>query len=201
MNLRTPHPSENYYPLRPELMESTYFSYLANGDPRFLSMGKQMIENLNSFARVEHGFAGIKNVKEKTHDDKMHSFFLAETCKYLYLLFDDDNFVHNTGNWLFTTEGHLFPVMYEIQQTFQDRLLVFATKISPETGVSGNSVESKRKSCSLDGHSRSSWINELVNSDSFDQRCSADYDRRVNFSPFLFITGIKIFIFCLFEDL
>lgn len=27
----------------------------------------------------------------------MESFFLAETTKYLYLLFDTDNFLHNTG--------------------------------------------------------------------------------------------------------
>ena len=27
----------------------------------------------------------------------MESFFLAETTKYLYLLFDPDNFVHNRG--------------------------------------------------------------------------------------------------------
>ena len=28
----------------------------------------------------------------------MESFFLAETTKYLYLLFDVDSFVHNSGN-------------------------------------------------------------------------------------------------------
>jgi len=27
----------------------------------------------------------------------MESFFLAETTKYLYLMFDQDNFIHNTG--------------------------------------------------------------------------------------------------------
>lgn len=28
----------------------------------------------------------------------MESFFLAETTKYLYLLFDTENFIHNDGN-------------------------------------------------------------------------------------------------------
>lgn len=28
----------------------------------------------------------------------MESFFLAETTKYLYLLFDPDNFMHNDGS-------------------------------------------------------------------------------------------------------
>jgi len=27
----------------------------------------------------------------------MESFFLAETTKYLYLMFDEDSFIHNTG--------------------------------------------------------------------------------------------------------
>ena len=38
----------------------------------------------------------------------MHSFFLAETCKYLYLLFNDT--MLRGRNYVFTTEGHLFPV-------------------------------------------------------------------------------------------
>lgn len=28
----------------------------------------------------------------------MESFFLSETAKYLYLLFDEDNFIHNDGS-------------------------------------------------------------------------------------------------------
>lgn len=31
-------------------------------------------------------------------DNRMESFFLAETIKYLYLLFDPDNFLHNNGS-------------------------------------------------------------------------------------------------------
>ena len=56
----------------------------------------------------------------------MESFFLAETIKYLYLLFDPDSFIHNTGDhgtkiqtpngdciidtgsYIFNTEGHPF---------------------------------------------------------------------------------------------
>lgn len=35
----------------------------------------------------------------------MESFFLAETTKYLYLIFDPDNWVHNTGS-----SGHTLSV-------------------------------------------------------------------------------------------
>jgi len=34
---------------------------------------------------------------------------LSETCKYLFLLFDEDNFV-NKQNFIFTTEGHPLPM-------------------------------------------------------------------------------------------
>lgn len=41
----------------------------------------------------------------------MESFFLSETCKYLYLLFDEENPVHKSGNkFMFTTEGHVVSV-------------------------------------------------------------------------------------------
>ncbi|KAK1564419.1 hypothetical protein Q3G72_002845 [Acer saccharum] len=42
-------------------------------------------------------------------EDHQHSFFLAETCKYLYLLFDDSFLVDR--NIIFTAEGHPLPVL------------------------------------------------------------------------------------------
>merc|ERR1711994_100853 len=44
------------------------------------------------------GYATVRNVLTHTLEDRMESFFLAETTKYLYLLFDPDNFIHNKGN-------------------------------------------------------------------------------------------------------
>jgi len=49
-------------------------------------------------------------VETKELEDRMHSFFLAETVKYLYLLYDEDNWLCK-GNYLFNTEGHIFPVL------------------------------------------------------------------------------------------
>lgn len=39
--------------------------------------------------------------------------------KYLYLLFDDDNFAQS-DNIVFTTEGHPLPLMYDLQKQFGD---------------------------------------------------------------------------------
>ena len=37
-------------------------------------------------------------MKDHKLENRMESFFLAETTKYLYLLFDSDNFIHNSGD-------------------------------------------------------------------------------------------------------
>ena len=43
--------------------------------------------------------------------DKMDSFFLSETLKYLYLLFtEDSNLMIDLNRFIFTTEAHLLPI-------------------------------------------------------------------------------------------
>jgi len=98
----------NNYPLRPEFIESTYLLYRATKDPQYLQIGINILMSLQK-CRVECGYASISDVETFKLEDRMDSFFLSETCKYLYLLFDVDNFV-NKENYLFTTEGHLLPL-------------------------------------------------------------------------------------------
>ncbi len=38
-------------------------------------------------------------MKDHRLDNRMESFFLAETIKYLYLIFDQDNFLHSNGEY------------------------------------------------------------------------------------------------------
>lgn len=42
--------------------------------------------------------------------DKMESFWIAETLKYLYLLFEDDPDVLPLDKWVFNTEAHPLPI-------------------------------------------------------------------------------------------
>ena len=42
-------------------------------------------------------------------DNKMQSFWLAETLKYLYLLFSPSNTI-SLDEWVFNTEAHPFPL-------------------------------------------------------------------------------------------
>ena len=116
------------YPLRPEFAESVLYLYRATKDPHLLQIGADVIESIESAARTECGFATVKSVDDHSIEDRMESFFLAETLKYLYLLFDETNFVHNdgskgrvidrngsecvvdSGGYVFNTEAHLIDI-------------------------------------------------------------------------------------------
>ncbi|RIB14018.1 Glycoside Hydrolase Family 47 protein [Gigaspora rosea] len=99
------------YPLRPEFIESTYFLYRATKDPFYLHVGEMVLEDLQSYARVECGFASVKDVLTKKLEGRMESFALSETFKYLYLLFDTENVFNKLDdNFVFTTEAHIFPL-------------------------------------------------------------------------------------------
>jgi mannosidase alpha-like ER degradation enhancer 1 len=112
-------PDVSFYPLRPELVESTYLLYQATKNPFYLHVGRDILNNLNEHTRVKCGYATIHNVQDKTLEDRMESFFLSETCKYLFLLFDTENPLNtNPARFLFTTEGHILPVDYKFKEKF-----------------------------------------------------------------------------------
>ncbi|KAK7278392.1 hypothetical protein RJT34_23420 [Clitoria ternatea] len=107
------------YPLRPELIESTYWLYKATRDPRYLDAGRDMVASLQYGARCPCGYCHISDVENHKQEDHMESFFLAETVKYLWLLFDlamgPDNLVENGPyKYIFSTEGHLLPATPQI---------------------------------------------------------------------------------------
>ncbi|XP_022188395.2 uncharacterized protein LOC111047036 [Nilaparvata lugens] len=85
------------YPLRPELAESAMYLYRATGDPFLLDIGVHILRSIQHSAYTPCGYATIEDTRDHTQDNRMESFFLAETTKYLYLLFDPDNFIHNKG--------------------------------------------------------------------------------------------------------
>ncbi|CAB3228590.1 unnamed protein product [Arctia plantaginis] len=89
--------SRESYPLRPELIESIMYLYRDTRDPILLQMGEDILRSIQHSARTPCGYATIKDVRDHRQEDRMESFFLAETTKYLYLLFDPDNFIHNPG--------------------------------------------------------------------------------------------------------
>jgi mannosidase alpha-like ER degradation enhancer 2 len=93
------------YPLRPEIVESTYYLYHFTKDPKYLAMGKEMFEDFMKYCRTDVAYAGLKSVETKERSDYMHSFVFAETFKYFYLLFAAEN-VLDFNEVIFNTEAH-----------------------------------------------------------------------------------------------
>lgn len=93
------------YPLRPEIVESTYILYQYTKDQKYLAMGKQMWEDFVKHCRTDVAYAGLKSVETKERTDYMHSFLLAETFKYFYLLFAPDKTL-DFKKVVFNTEAH-----------------------------------------------------------------------------------------------
>ena len=93
------------YALRPENLEGAYYLYQLTGDEQYLQMGSAMFQDLLKYCKNETGFCALKSVVSKEKADTMESFFLAETLKYAYLLFDDSGSLQ-FNNVIFNTEAH-----------------------------------------------------------------------------------------------
>ncbi|KAF4503340.1 class I alpha-mannosidase 1B [Fusarium agapanthi] len=104
------------YILRPETIESLYYAYRATGDRKYQDWAWEAFEALNRMCKAESGYTGLKSVMKTKDDktrkfvDKMESFWLAETLKYLYLMFAEDSElqVRSDGKmkYVLNTEAH-----------------------------------------------------------------------------------------------
>ena len=92
------------YQLRPEIIESAYYLSQLTHDPRYVEMGRAMFADLKKYCRTEAGYTVLQDVATKKQGDRMHSFFLAETLKYAYLLLAPDAI--DLKKVVFNTEAH-----------------------------------------------------------------------------------------------
>lgn len=93
------------FPLRPEIVESTYYLYHYTKNPRYLEMGKTLFEDFVRNCKTDEGYAALKSVVTKEKSDSMQSFLFAETFKYFYLLFTPARKL-NFERVIFNTEAH-----------------------------------------------------------------------------------------------
>ena len=68
-------------------------------------MGRTFFEELVARCRTDAGYTVLKSVVTKEKGDLMPSYFLAETLKYLYLLFAPDETL-DLDKVVFNTEAH-----------------------------------------------------------------------------------------------
>lgn len=96
-----------WWPGRPEFIESNYHLYRATRDPWYLHVGEMVLEDIKRRCWTKCGWSGLQDVRTGEKSDRMESFFLGETAKYLYLLFDTDHPLNALdAAYVFTTEGH-----------------------------------------------------------------------------------------------
>ncbi|GKT43230.1 ER degradation-enhancing alpha-mannosidase-like protein 1 [Colletotrichum spaethianum] len=96
-----------WWPGRPEFIESNYYLYRATNDPWYVHVGEMVLSDIKRLCYTKCGWSGLQNVDTGEKADRMQSFFLGETTKYLYLLFDPDHPLNKLdAAYVFTTEAH-----------------------------------------------------------------------------------------------
>uniref|UniRef100_A0A834VBH7 alpha-1,2-Mannosidase n=1 Tax=Sarcoptes scabiei TaxID=52283 RepID=A0A834VBH7_SARSC len=105
--------NEMYYILRPEVIEGWFYLWRLTKNPKYRQWAWDAVEAIerNCLVPDRTGYSGIKNVNDEKvqHDDVQQSFFLAETLKYLYLIFSDDQLIP-LDQWVMNSEGHPLPI-------------------------------------------------------------------------------------------
>merc|ERR1711920_165173 len=95
--------------LRPETVESLFYLYRLTGDKMYQDWGWKIFNAFEQHAKVEGGgYSSLRNVLHVPPGlrDKMESFFLAETIKYFFLLFDDSKTLLPLNKFVINTEAH-----------------------------------------------------------------------------------------------
>ncbi|XP_043952233.1 endoplasmic reticulum mannosyl-oligosaccharide 1,2-alpha-mannosidase [Gambusia affinis] len=107
-------PADRHNLLRPETVESLFYMYRFTKDAKYRDWGWDILQSFNAYTKVPGGgYTSINNVRDPANPgprDKMESFFLGETLKYLYLLFSDDEELLSLDKYVFNTEAHPLPI-------------------------------------------------------------------------------------------
>lgn len=105
-------PADRHNLLRPEAVESFFILYRITEDPKYRIWGWEIFKAFEKYTKIETG--GYTSLDDVTiippqKRDKMETFFLGETLKYLYLLFGDKDVIP-LDEFVFNTEAHPFPI-------------------------------------------------------------------------------------------
>ncbi|CAN6988975.1 unnamed protein product [Brassica oleracea var. botrytis] len=101
--------------LRPETVESLFYLWRLTGNKTYQEWGWNIFQAFEKNSRIESGYVGLKDVNTGAKDNKMQSFFLAETLKYLYLLFSPPSVI-SLDEWVFNTEAHPLKIVARNEQ-------------------------------------------------------------------------------------
>ncbi|KAJ1932913.1 hypothetical protein GGF37_006901, partial [Kickxella alabastrina] len=106
--------NDRSYILRPETVESLMIMYRITGDKIYKEWGWQIFLDIEKWTKTSSAYSAYHDVTSTKRNemltDSMESFFLAETLKYLYLLFSPVNY-YSLDDYVFNTEAHPFKIM------------------------------------------------------------------------------------------
>ncbi|KAK7245677.1 hypothetical protein RIF29_40525 [Crotalaria pallida] len=105
-------PADRHNLLRPETVESLFVLYRITEDPKYREWGWQIFEAFEKHTKVgTGGYCSLDDVTSVPphRRDKMETFFLGETLKYLYLLFGNSSVIP-LDKFVFNTEAHPIPI-------------------------------------------------------------------------------------------
>ncbi|GAA6000206.1 hypothetical protein JCM10207_007905 [Rhodosporidiobolus poonsookiae] len=100
--------------LRPETAEALFVAYRLTGDPLYRTWGWTIFQSFVKHCRLpEGGFASIRDVDQVPveYEDRMETFWISETLKYLFLLFSEADLIP-LDRYVFNTEAHPLPVFH-----------------------------------------------------------------------------------------
>ncbi len=98
------------YILRPEAIESVFLLYRMTGRQDLQDTAWEMFQNIERYTKTEFGNAALSDMTIKDNppkSDSMESFWMAETLKYLYLIFSEPDLI-SLDDYVFNTEAHPF---------------------------------------------------------------------------------------------
>lgn len=106
-------PADRHNLLRPETVESLFVLYRITEDPKYREWGWEIFEAFEKHTKVKSG--GYTSLDDVTvlpppRRDKMETFFLGETLKYLYLLFGENDIIP-LDEFIFNSEAHPLPII------------------------------------------------------------------------------------------
>ena len=105
-------PQDSHNLLRPEALEAIFLMYRVTKDPKYREWAWQIFKAFEKWTRVSTGgYSSLESVLSvpPRMKDKMETFFLGETLKYLFLIFSDDAALP-LEKWVINTVAHPLPI-------------------------------------------------------------------------------------------
>ena len=95
------------YTLNPEIMESAWYLAHATHDVKYVARVAHYWADLKACCRAMAGYATLVDARTGQQNDLMETFFVAETLKYIWLVFTEDRAL-NPDNYIMSTEAQPF---------------------------------------------------------------------------------------------